>query len=258
MGDIARVGYPGDGEEPVEVTVAPFSIGPTAVTNAEFAEFVDATGHITDAERYEWSFVFGGLLPDDFPETRGVVGAEWWRQVFGATWKTPEGPHSSVVDRERHPVVHVSHSDSVAYARWCGARLPTEAEWEFAARGGTDTIWPWGDELEPNGEHRMNVFQGTFPHTNSAADGWRSTCPVDSYAPNAFGMFNMVGNVWEWTADAFAASVRQLRAGGNSPVLLKGGSFLCHDSYCRRYRPAARMGSAADSSSSNMGFRLAG
>ena len=258
MGDNNAVGYPGDGEEQADVTVAPFSIGATSVTNAEFAEFVTATGHLTDAQRYGWSFVFAGLLPDDFSETRGVAGAEWWRQVFGATWKTPEGPHSDVGDREHHPVVHVSYSDSLAFAQWCGARLPTEAEWEFAARGGTTTIWPWGDEREPDGDHRMNVFQGTFPHSNTAADGWNATCPVDTYMPNVFGMYNMVGNVWEWTADAFSVSARHLRVDSDSPVLLKGGSFLCHDSYCRRYRPAARMGSAADSSSSNMGLRLAG
>ncbi len=257
MGEAEPMAYPGDGEAPAYASVAPFSIGATTVTTAAFAAFIADTGYVTDAERYEWSFVFGGLLPDDFAETRGVVGAEWWRQVFGATWRTPEGPQSSSATRADHPVVHVSFNDAKAYATWSETRLPTEAEWEFAARAGSTTTWPWGNELEPAGEQRMNVFQGTFPHTNTAADGWAGTCPADAFVPNEFGMFNMVGNVWEWTADGFTATERHVAAKPNTPVLLKGGSFLCHASYCRRYRPAARMGSAADSSSSNMGFRVA-
>ena len=146
------------------ITLDAFAIAPHTVTNAEFARFAEATGYFTEAERFRWSFVFGGLLPDDFPPTRGVVNAEWWRQVDGAWWRHPEGPQSDLDGREDHPVVHVSWSDAVAYCAWAGARLPTEAEWEYAARGGLEgAVFPWGDELEPGGEHRMNVWQGRFP-----------------------------------------------------------------------------------------------
>jgi sulfatase modifying factor 1 len=157
--------YPADGESPREVE---FMIDPRAVSNTEFAEFVAATGYVTEAERFGWSFVFGGLLPDDFPATRGVAAAPWWRQVHGADCRHPEGPHSSIVDRQDHPVVHVSFNDARSYCAWAGKRLPTEAEWEFAARGGLDrAAFPWGDELEPAGEHRMNVWQGKFPNENT-------------------------------------------------------------------------------------------
>jgi formylglycine-generating enzyme len=240
----------GDGEDPVrEATVAPFAIAATAVTNDAFAEFVSATGHRTDAESYGWSFVFGGFLPDDFPPTRAVVGAEWWRQVEGADWQHPFGPQSDLGGLGDHPVVHVSWTDAEAYARWRGARLPTEAEWEYAARGGLDgAVFPWGDELEPGGEHRMNVWQGTFPSDNTAADGWRGTAPVDAFPPNGFGLHQMTGNTWEWCDSWLAPDLR----------VQKGGSYLCHASYCARYRPAARIGSAPDSSTGNLGFRVAG
>lgn len=256
MGDATAMAYPADGEAPVEVTVASFELATTSVTNEQFAAFVASSGYITEAERFEWSFVFGGLLPDDFAETRGVVGAEWWRQVFGATWAHPEGPQSSIDDRGDHPVVHVTYNDALAFTEWSGTRLPTEAEWEYAARAGTATTWVWGNELEHGDRHHMNVFQGTFPQYNSAADGWVSTCPVRRYAPNPFGLWNMVGNVWEWTADAFLPDERHVVARADAPVLMKGGSYLCHASYCRRYRSAARMGSSADSSSGNVGFRV--
>ena len=241
---------PGDGEDPVHTeTVAPFAIAATAVTNDAFAEFARATGHRTDAEAYGWSFVFGGFLPDHFPPTRGVVGAEWWRQVEGADWRHPFGPQSDLDGLGDHPVVHVSWTDAAAYARWCGARLPTEAEWEYAARGGLDgAVFPWGNELEPGGEHRMNVWQGTFPSDNTAADGWRGTAPVDAFPANAYGLHQMTGNTWEWCDTWLAPNLR----------VQKGGSYLCHASYCARYRPAARIGSAPDSSTGNLGFRLAG
>jgi formylglycine-generating enzyme required for sulfatase activity len=237
-----------------EVTVAPFAIAPCAVTNAEFAAFVEATGHRTDAEAYGWSFVFAGLLPDDFPPTRGVAAAPWWREVHGADWAHPEGPHSSVAARPDHPVVHVSRRDAEAYAAWSGGRLPTEAEWEYAARGGlVGQPFPWGSELEPGGEHRMNVWQGTFPEEDSGADGWRGTCPVDAFPANAHGLHNTTGNVWEWCAGPWS-DADPLHA---ADAVSRGGSYLCHASYCRRYRVSARQPHSADSTAGNLGFRVA-
>ncbi len=266
MGDESVWAYPGDGEGPVhDVTLDAFRIDRFAVTNESFARFAEATGWITDAERYGWSFVFAGLLPADFPDTRGVVGAEWWRQVHGADWQHPEGPHTDLHDRHDHPVVHVSWRDARAYCRWTGTRLPTEAEWECAARGGrVGTAFPWGDDLEPGGEHRMNVFQGTFPDVNTAADGYPSTAPVDAFPPNDFGLHNVTGNVWEWCDDWFdaayyARSDRQNPRGPSSGALRvqRGGSYLCHLSYCRRYRVSARFGSEPTSSAGHTGFRVA-
>jgi formylglycine-generating enzyme required for sulfatase activity len=269
--------YPSDGEGPVRpVHLSPFAISATTVTTAEFSAFVDATGHRTIAEREGWSFVFVGHLPDDFDETRGVVGAEWWRQVFDADWRHPEGPHSDLADRSDHPVVHVSWFDAAAYASWVGGRLPTEAEWEFAARGGLEQKrLPWGNENQADGpdDHRFNIFTGTFWSHDDAADGWAGTCPVDAYSPNAYGLYNCSGNVWEWTADWFTASHRRPPTTNPTPDqpvvdptgpqmgmnrVLKGGSFLCHDSYCHRYRLAARASSTPDSTTGHQGFRIAG
>lgn len=235
-----------------EATVGRYAISPTAVTVAEFADFVHDSGYRTEAEEWGWSFVFGGLLPDDFPPTCGVLDAPWWRQVEGATWQHPEGPHSDVARRLDHPVVHISWRDAEAYATWAGVRLPTEAEWEYAARAGTTTVWPWGDDLEPSGEHRMNVFQGVFPGHDTAADGWAGTCPVRTYPPNGWGLYNMLGNVWEWTSDLFQPHVP-----GDPSLTTKGGSYLCHHSYCNRYRPTARQASPPDTSTGNIGFRCA-
>jgi formylglycine-generating enzyme len=265
MGNARGDGYDDDGERPVRsVTVGPLLVTSTTVTNAQFAAFVDATGRVTDAERYGWSFVFGGLLPDDFPDTRGVAAAPWWRQVHEADWRRPEGPQSSVDDRPDHPAVQVSWNDAVAFGEWAGGRLPTEAEWEYAARGGLDQQpFPWGDELEPGGEHRMNVWQGTFPSANTIEDGWYGTAPVRSYPPNGYGLHEMTGKVWEWCADWFAADAYQ-RGGADHPTgppsgehkVMRGGSYLCHASYCRRYRVDARSASEPDSSAGNVGFRL--
>jgi formylglycine-generating enzyme required for sulfatase activity len=266
MGSEDRWAYPGDGEGPVrEVELSAFSIGAYAVSNAAFARFAEETDYLTDGERFGWSFVFAGRLPDDFPPTEGVVQAPWWRKVEGADWRHPEGPHSSIAERLDHPVLHVSWDDANAYCAWTGARLPTEAEWEFAARGGQEgKTFPWGDELEPDGEHRMNVWQGEFPSRNTAADGFVGTAPVFSFPPNGYGLHNMTGNVWEWTADWFHPTYRQ-RDGKRDPAgpphgtnrVQKGGSYLCHHSYCRRYRVAARQGSTPDSSTGNVGFRCA-
>jgi formylglycine-generating enzyme required for sulfatase activity len=249
MGTEDADGFPQDREGPIrEVDLPPFWIDPVAVTNRRFAEFVDATGHATEAERAGWSFVFAAFLPADFEPTRGIAAAPWWRQVFGADWRHPEGPHSGIEERLEHPVVQVSWNDAKAFCAWAGTRLPHEAEWEMAARGGLEQArFPWGDELEPGGRHAMNVWQGTFPSHNSGDDGWLGTCPVDEYEPNGHGMFNTSGNVWEWCADRFD---RQTRA-------IRGGSYLCHASYCNRYRVAARSFNTPDSSTGNMGFRVA-
>lgn len=267
MGGADADGHPGDGEGPVRaVRLDPFEIGVTTVTNEEFADFVSMTGHVTTAEASGWSFVFAGLLPDDFPDTRGVAAAPWWRQVFGADWSHPDGPQSDVADRGDHPVVHVSWFDAVAYCRWFGGRLPTEAEWEFAARGGHEQRrFPWGDELTPGGRHLANVWQGTFPAENTVDDGWYGTAPVRAYEPNGFGLFDVVGNVWEWTSDWFAAAHTNTAGVAENPTgpptgthrVMRGGSYLCHASYCNRYRLSARSSVSPDSTTGHLGFRCA-
>jgi len=265
MGTDQPDGHPDDGEGPVHpVRLSPFRIDPHAVTNEKFGEFVEATAHVTDAERYGWSFVFGGLLPDDFPPTRGVAHAQWWRQVYGADWRHPEGPESGVTDRSDHPVVHVSWNDAAAFCAWSGTRLPTEAEWEYAARGGlAGQHFPWGEELEPGGEHHMNVFQGRFPAENSCADGYAATAPVDAFPPNGYGLHNMTGNVWEWCADWFDPTYygRSASDDPRGPVdgthrVMRGGSYLCHASYCNRYRVDSRSANEPDSSTGHLGFRV--
>ncbi|MDD7968329.1 SUMF1/EgtB/PvdO family nonheme iron enzyme [Actinomycetospora lemnae] len=221
------------------------------VTNVEFLAFVRATGYVTSAEAYGWSFVFAGLLPDGLPPTRGVVDAPWWRRVAGACWWRPEGPGSAVARRPDHPVVHVSFDDAVAYCHWAGVRLPTEVEWERAARGGHEgRRFPWGDELTPGGEHRMNVFQGTFPTHDTGDDGYVGTAPVTAFAPNDYGLHQTTGNVWEWCAGPDPAVATPTRG-------LRGGSYLCHASHCERYRCAGRTESGPDSSAGNVGFRVA-
>lgn len=265
MGSDADEGEPSDGEAPArKVSLDPFFIDSVAVTNDRFAEFVEDTGYRTEAQTAGWSFVFAGLLPGDFGETRGVAATPWWREVFGASWRHPEGPDSSLDGRRDHPVVHVSWQDAAAFCAWAGGRLPTEAEWEFAARGGLEAHrFPWGDDLTPNGEHRANIWQGLFPRQNSVEDGHYGTAPVDSYLPNGFGLFNTSGNVWEWCADWFnarhsgepLANPRGPEAG--TQRVIRGGSYLCHESYCNRYRVAARSSNTPSSTTGHMGFRLA-
>ena len=264
MGTDAADGFPADGEGPVRpVTVAPFAISRTCTSNQDFAEFVAATGYETDAERWGWSFVFAAFLPGRLRAiSRRVQDALWWCAVDGATWRTPEGPGSLVAGREDHPVVHVSWHDAMAYCRWSGTRLPTEAEWEYAARGGLEQArYAWGDELTPGGEHRCNIWQGSFPVKNTAEDGYRGTAPVDAFAANGYGLHNVAGNVWEWAADPWSVPEgtpgRTPDQDDGDVRVMRGGSYLCHDSYCNRYRVAARSSNTADSSSGNQGFRVA-
>ena len=208
MGTEDEEGFPADGEGPIrEVTVNPFYIDATQVTNAEFSRFIHSTHYVTEAERFGWSFVFYLFLPDNtrHRNTQVVPGTPWWVPVNGADWSHPEGPESDINHRMDHPVVHVSWNDAQAYCRWANKRLPTEAEWERAARGGlSQQKYPWGNELTPDGKHMCNIWQGTFPTENTEEDGFAGTSPVKSYPGNQFGLFDVAGNVWEWCHDWFS------------------------------------------------------
>jgi sulfatase modifying factor 1 len=255
MGSESADVVPGDGEGPVrDVRVEAFAIDAHCVSNDRFAAFVDATGHVTDAERHGWSFIFDGLLPANRRGYNRVAEATWWAAVPGATWRCPEGPGSDLEGRGDHPVVHVSWYDAVAYCHWAGVRLPTEHEWEYAARGGLHQArYAWGDELLPDGRHACNIWQGTFPTTNTEEDGFLGTAPVDAFAPNDYGLFNVAGNVWEWSADWWSLG----DVVDQGARVIRGGSYLCHDSYCNRYRVSARTLSTPDSSTGHQGFRVA-
>lgn len=267
MGDAFDEGYSSDGETPVhQVELPSFHLDASAVTNAQFATFVKATGHVTEAEEFGSAAVFHLLLDAPPADVMGrASGAPWWLEVAGANWRHPDGRNSSVGARQDHPVVQVSWSDASAYAAWAGKRLPTEAEWEYAARGGLiGRRFAWGDELTPRGRWQCNIWQGEFPTHNTRDDGYLGTAPVRRYQPNGYGLHQMAGNVWEWCADWFsptyyAESPASSPAGPQSGVarVMRGGSYLCHDSYCHRYRVAARSANTPESASGNLGFRCA-
>lgn len=256
----------GDGEGPARmVTIRDFALEATTVTNARFAAFVTATGYVTEAERFGWAAVFFNSADRMATARRAGSALPWWHRVEGASWHTPEGPGSSIEDRLDHPVVQVSWTDAKAFADWVGGRLPAEAEWEHAARGGNlRRRFPWGEDEPDDVAVWCNIWQGAFPQHNLEADGYLRTAPAQSYSPNALGFYNMAGNVWEWMQDPFRirsmsrqAKGRNAQAFEHQDKVLKGGSFLCHRSYCYRYRIAARMGLSPDSATSNTGFRVA-
>ncbi|MBA4090852.1 MAG: gliding motility-associated lipoprotein GldK [Sphingobium sp.] len=280
-------------EAPVRrVQVDGFRIDETPVTNRDFARFVDATGHVTLAEIAPDPKDYPGMDPAMaqagsllFQRTGGPVSlddySQWWQFSFGTDWRHPRGPDSRIEGLEDHPVVHVAHEDAEAYARWAGKALPTEAEWEYAARGGLDGAdYAWGDALAPDGKMMANYWQGAFPYGNTLEDGYERTSPVRTYPANGHGLYDMIGNVWEWTTDWFAQPRIERKAKGSccvpanprggtkresldpasptAPVprkVLKGGSHLCAPNYCQRYRPAARHPQAVDSATSHIGFR---
>ncbi len=268
-------------EAPIHtVTVAPFAMERHPVTNAQFAEFVSATGYVTVAEQPIDPALYPGVDPKDlcagamvFRPTTGPVDLrdwrQWWDWVPGACWRHPLGPGSDIADKADHPVVQVAYPDAAAYARWAARRLPTEAEWEYAARAGSVTTYAWGDEAKPAGQLMANTWQGRFPYRNDGALGWVGTSPVGTFPPNGFGLVDMIGNVWEWTVTEFSAHHRLDRppnaccppAGlltGPDPTVnqtLKGGSHLCAPEYCHRYRPAARSPQSQDTATTHIGFR---
>lgn len=269
------------------VRVRGFWMDATEVTNAQFARFVRETGYVTVAERPLDAKQFPNLSPRELepgsivfaPPAKAVPldNPSWWRWVAGANWRHPEGPGSDIRGRDDHPVVHIAYDDALAYAKWSGKQLPTEAEWEWAARGGLKRKeYVWGDEFRPQGRTMANTFQGKFPYLNTAEDGYRATSPVKAYPANGFGLYGMAGNAWEWTADwyrpdYYAQLARQATVAidprgptdsfdpdepGVRKKVQKGGSFLCTDQYCARYRPGARGKGAIDSSANHIGFRL--
>lgn len=267
MGTDSAEGFPADGEGPIrEVSLDAFYIDLYPVTNAKFAEFAAATGYRTESEQLGWSFVFQGHIPAErYAELveATVPTAKWWCKVSGASWLHPEGPDSSIEHRANYPVVHVSWNDAQEFCGWAGKRLPTEAEWEYAARGGLEQkLYPWGDELTPGGRHLCNIWQGTFPTLDLAEDGYSGPAPVDAFPANGYGVYSVSGNTWEWCGDWFHPA-HHVTATRKNPVgpsegsakVIKGGSYLCHRSYCNRYRVAARTSNTPDSATTNMGFR---
>ncbi|MDF2563533.1 MAG: formylglycine-rating enzyme family protein [Microbacterium sp.] len=265
MGDSSGDRNPADGEVPLHpVTLQRFSIDVTTVTNDDFARFVDASGYVTDAETFGFSAVFHLAVQAPREDVMGQAsGAPWWLGVRGADWAHPGGRNSSIDGLGDHPVVHVSWNDAQAYCEWAGRRLPTEAQWEYAARGGIDRAkYPWGDEEVDAGGWRANIWQGDFPRVNTREDGYLTTAPVRRFHPNGYGLWQPVGNVWEWCDDWFHPDYFR-RSPDTDPEgpesgttrVLRGGSYLCHISYCNRYRNSARSQNTPDSSMGNAGFR---
>jgi len=276
-------------ERPAHVArVEGFWIDKYEVTNEQFARFVEATKHLTLAERPARAEDYPGAKPEMLepasvvfrkPAHRVDLGNHfnWWSYVQGANWRHPEGPDSTIEERAQHPVVHIAYEDAVAYAEWVGKELPSEAEWEFAARGGLDgAVYAWGDEFTPGGRPMANTWQGEFPWQNLCTDGFEGTSPIGQYSPNGYGLFDMIGNVWEWTSDWYSAGHAMTKpcCGGAAQKaadqsydpqmpeikiprrVIKGGSFLCAPNYCRRYRPAARMAQPIDTAACHVGLRL--
>jgi len=266
-------------EAPIHpVTVGPFAIERHPVTNAAFAEFVAATGYVTVAERPMDPALYPGVAEEDllpgalvFRPTAGPVNLsdwrQWWDWAPGANWRAPYGVGSDIAGREDHPVVQVAYTDAAAYAAWAGRRLPTEAQWEYAARAGSTTTYAWGEEPTLDGNLMANTWQGRFPFRNDGALNWVGTSPVGTFPPNGFGLIDMIGNVWEWTTTTYSARghTPDAPAGACCPPpadpdptviqALKGGSHLCAPEYCLRYRPAARSPQSQDSSTTHIGFR---
>jgi formylglycine-generating enzyme required for sulfatase activity len=259
------------------VQVAGFAMERHPVTNAQFAEFVDDSGYVTVAERELDPALYPGANPADlvagalvFRPTSGPVDLhdwrQWWQWEPGAYWRHPFGPDSGIKDRLEHPVVQVAYPDAAAYARWAGRRLPSEAEWEYAAAGGSTSTYGWGDDPVPDGRLMANTWQGRFPYANDGASGWTGTSPVGTFPPNGYGLVDMIGNVWEWTTTVFFGHHRlDEQAQGCCPQAdeadptvsqaLKGGSHLCAPDYCHRYRPSARSPQSQDSATTHIGFR---
>lgn len=258
--------FPDDLDSPRrKIRLSPFLISPCAVSNNDYARFVSATGYRTVAEREGWSYVFHLFLGERAAAFAAPPGLPWWRAVKGAFWAAPEGPGSDWRGRDNHPAVHICWYDALAYCNWAGLRLPTDAEWECAARGGLEhKKFPWGNAFMPEGQHAMNTWQGQFPNTDTGEDGYVGTAPVNAFAPNGFGLFNPTGNVWEWVSDFYGAR----EASALPPVdptgpskgyarIQRGGSYLCHVSYCDRYHVHSRTRNDPDSSAGHSGFRVA-
>jgi sulfatase modifying factor 1 len=281
-GGVFRMGsqefYPDEG--PVhDEHVGPFAIEQHPVTNAQFSEFVSDTGYVTVAERPLDQTLFPDLSPEElepgglaFAATPGPVDLsnwrQWWRWSVGADWRHPFGPESSIEEKSDHPVVQVAYPDAEAYANWAGRRLPSEAEWEYAARAGSTSTYAWGEEVRPAGQLMANTWQGRFPYENTGAHDWVGTSPVGSFPPNGFGLDDMIGNVWEWTTTTYRArhsvtspccgpsrAIAKPPPGEATRKALKGGSHLCAPEYCLRYRPAARSPQSLDTSTTHIGFR---